>query len=38
MLFGGFSEEVMSKTVNFYTTEGEGKFEGRSELKKGDFF
>ena len=38
MLFGGFSESTMVKTVNFYNTEGEGRFEGRTELQRNDFF
>jgi len=38
MLFGGFSESNMVKNVHFYHTEGEGRFEGKGELEKGDFF
>lgn len=39
MLFGGFTDN-MSRNVNFYNTEGEGKFETSktTELQKGDYF
>lgn len=39
MLFGGFTDN-MSRNVNFYNTEGEGKFETfkTTELQKGDYF